>query len=271
MRDEGLLDSDEPFTNLLTQGMVLKDGSKMSKSKGNTVDPETLIKTYGADTVRLYMMSASPPEMTLEWSDSSIEGQFRFLKRLWKLVSEHLSQGSEREVVEPDALSPEQKTLRRQIHHAIAKASDDVGRRYKFNTAIASIMELMNALGRWQDASEQGRALMREGLETAILLLSPIVPHITHLLWKALGHEQPVVDASWPKADSQALESDELELVIQVSGKLRGHVTVAADADNATIEAAALANPNVQRFIEGKEVRKVIVVPGKLVNIVVSG
>lgn len=271
MRDEGLVDSDEPFTNLLTQGMVLKDGSKMSKSKGNTVDPETLIKTYGADTVRLYMMSASPPEMTLEWSDSSIEGQFRFLKRLWKLISEHLSQGNKCSPVDLDALNSEQKTLRRQIHQTIAKASDDVGRRYKFNTAIASVMELMNSLGRWQDSSEPGRAVMREGVETAVLLLSPIVPHITHLLWKALGHEQPVVDASWPRVDSQALESDELELVIQVNGKLRGHITVAADADKETIETAALANPNVQRFIEGKEVRKVIGVPGKLVNIVVSG
>ena len=271
MRDEGLLDSDEPFTNLLTQGMVLKDGSKMSKSKGNTVDPEALIKTYGADTVRLYMMSASPPEMTLEWSDSSIEGQFRFLKRLWKMVSGHIEAGGECVSVSPVTLSAEQKTLRRQIHQTIAKASDDVGRRYKFNTAIAAVMELMNSLGRWQDNSDQGRAVMREGVETVVLLLSPIVPHIAHLLWKGLGHEQAVVDASWPAADELALESDVAELVIQVNGKLRGHINVAADIDQAALEAAALANPNVQRFIEGKEVRKVIVVPGKLVNIVVSG
>ena len=271
MRDEGLLDSDEPFTNLLTQGMVLKDGSKMSKSKGNTVDPEELIKTYGADTVRLYMMSASPPEMTLEWSDSSLEGQFRFLKRLWKLVSEHASAVSDCPALHPGALNAEQKVLRQQIHQAISKASDDVGRRYKFNTAIAAVMELMNALARWQDSSEQGYAVMREGIETVVLLLSPIVPHITHILWKALGHETAVVDASWPIADAKALESDELELVIQVNGKLRGHITVDVDADQATIETCALANANVQRFIEGQEVRKVIVVPGKLVNIVASG
>ena len=271
MRDEGLVDSDEPFTNLLTQGMVLKDGSKMSKSKGNTVDPEALIKTYGADTVRLYMMSASPPEMTLEWSDSSIEGQFRFLKRLWKLVFEHLDAGAECDPVEPQGLDAAQRTLRRQIHQTIVKASDDIGRRYKFNTAIAAVMELMNSLGRWRDNSSQGRAVMREGLESVVLILSPIVPHITHVLWKALGHEQAIVDAPWPTVEQTALAQDELELVIQVNGKLRGHISVPTGIERIALERAALANSNVQRFIEGKEVRKVIVVPGKLVNIVVSG
>ncbi len=269
MRDEGLVESDEPFTNLLTQGMVLKDGSKMSKSKGNTVDPQALIERYGADTVRLYMMFASPPEQTLEWSDSSVEGASRFLRKLWKLVAGHVKEPGAVPAVEPAGLDDAQRALRRRTHQTIAKASDDVGRRYTFNTAIAAVMELVNHLQRWEDDSPQGRAVMREALESAVLLLAPIVPHVAHRLWLALGHETPVVDSPWPTADDSALERDTLEIVVQVNGKLRGHVAVSADADRGELEREALANQNVRKFLADKPVRKVIVVPGRLVNIVV--
>ena len=269
MRDEGLVTSDEPFANLLTQGMVLKDGSKMSKSKGNTVDPEALIQKYGADTVRLYTMFAAPPEQTLEWSESSVEGQFRFLKKLWRLVSAFVNAGTDTAELDPGSLNDAQRGLRRHVHQTIAKASDDIGRRYTFNTAIAAVMELCNALQKWTDSTPQGRAVLREGLETAVLLLAPIVPHITHTLWHQLGHTGPVVDQRWPQTDPAALEQDSVELVVQVNGKLRGHITVPATASRQEAEQAALGNGNVQRFIDGREVRKVIVVPGKLVNIVI--
>ena len=269
MRDEGLVTSDEPFANLLTQGMVLKDGSKMSKSKGNTVDPEALIKEYGADTVRLYTMFAAPPEHTLEWSESSVEGQFRFLKKLWRLVSGFVNDESETAALDASSLTPAQRELRLQIHQTIAKASDDVGRRYTFNTAIAAVMELANNLQRWTDDSPMGRAVLREGLEAAVLLLAPIVPHITHELWGALGHERPVVDEKWPTADDAALVQDTIEMVVQVNGKLRGHIDVSSDAAREQIEQTAIANENVQRFLDGHQIRKVIVVPGKLVNIVI--
>jgi len=269
MRDEGLVTSDEPFTNLLTQGMVLKDGSKMSKSKGNTVDPEALIKRYGADTVRLYTMFAAPPEHTLEWSESSVEGQFRFLKKLWRLVSEHVNATAREVALEVTQLDDEQKALRRQVHQTIAKASDDIGRRYTFNTAIAAVMELTNALQKCSDKSDQGYALMKEALEACVLLLAPIVPHITHALWGSLGHEGPIVDEPWPTIDPLALKQDTVELVVQVNGKLRAHVTASSCASRQEVEKIALDDPNVRRFIDGGEVRKVIVVPGKLVNIVV--
>ncbi len=269
MRDEGLLDSDEPFTRLLTQGMVLKDGAKMSKSKGNTVDPEALISRYGADTARLFMMFAAPPEQSLEWQDAGVEGAFRFLKRIWRLVHEHVAAG-EAPLVEPSTLNAQEKELRRRVHETIAKVSDDIGRRYTFNTAIAAVMELTNALSRFRTESGQGRAVMHEALETMVLLLAPIVPHITHVLWQALGHRGAVIDAPWPKVDERALQCDSQQLVVQVNGKRRGRIEVAAGADRETVESAALQESNVQRFIEGKEVKKVIVVPGKLVNIVVK-
>jgi leucyl-tRNA synthetase len=269
MRDEGLVDGDEPFTRLLTQGMVLKDGAKMSKSKGNTVDPEALIRRYGADTVRLFMMFAAPPELSLEWSDSAVEGAHRFLRRLWKQVHEHV-QGGAAPVPDKGGLSADQSALRRKLHQALAKVSDDVGRRYTFNTAIAACMELMNELGRFEDRSPQGRAVMQEALETTVLMLAPIVPHITHALWRELGHESAVVDQRWPQVDASALECDTVDLVVQVNGKLRGQVQVAASADRAAIEEAALADENVQRHIEGKTVAKMIVVPGRLVNVVVK-
>lgn len=268
MRDVGLSSADEPFTNLLTQGMVLKDGAKMSKSKGNTVDPEALIQRFGADTVRLFTMFAAPPEQSLEWSDSAVEGSFRFLKRFWRLVHDHVDGGSVA-ALEPDSLDATQKAMRRQTHETIAKVSDDVGRRYTFNTAIAAIMELSNALGRFNDPSPQGRAVMREALEACIRMLSPIVPHIAHQLWFQLGHHGPVIDESWPAVDETALVRDEIEIVVQVNGRLRARIEVSADADREAIQAAALADENVIRFIEDQPVKKVIVVPGKLVNVVV--
>jgi leucyl-tRNA synthetase len=268
MRDEGLLTADEPFTHLLTQGMVLKDGSKMSKSKGNTVDPQGLIDQYGADTVRLFTMFAAPPEQSLEWSESGVEGASRFLKRLWKLVYRHVEAGAPAEL-KIAALNDAQKAIRRSVHSTLAKVSDDVGRRYTFNTAIAANMELMNTLSRFDDDSEQGRAVMQEALDAVALMLSPIVPHITHTLWAALGHQQAVIDSSWPAVDEAALVQASIALVVQVNGKVRGRINVAADAAQDVIEAAVMNEDNVQKFIADKTVRKIIVVPGKLVNVVV--
>ncbi|MEM7018172.1 MAG: leucine--tRNA ligase, partial [Pseudomonadota bacterium] len=272
MRDEGLVDGDEPFTNLLTQGMVLKDGAKMSKSKGNVVDPEDLIAKYGADTIRLFMMFAAPPDQSLEWSDRAVEGPSRFLKRLWQQVSAHLEQPTAGHV-DTATLTSDEKEVRRRIHEAIAKVSDDVDRRNTFNTAIAAMMELFNVLS---DASKnenegQMRAIIREGLESIILMISPIVPHITQVLWERLGHTDLIMNQHWPVVDKSALEKSEIEMVVQVNGKLRGKIQVAVDAAKDHIEQTALDEPNAARFIEGKTVRKVIVVPEKLVNIVVSG
>jgi len=314
MRDEGLVASDEPFANLLTQGMVLnetfyrdsedgqptyyspsqveieydgkgkaigatlkEDGEpvlvgpieKMSKSKSNGIDPEEMVARYGADTVRLYMMFQSPPDQTLEWNDTAVEGASRFLRGLWRQVVEHLSAGPIPAPSDGSNLDSEQKAMRRQVHSTIQKVGDDIGRRYKFNTAIAAVMELLNAMRNWNDTSPQGRAVRQEGLMSAVLVLSPIVPHIAHTLWQALGQTGAIVDAAWPEANQGALESDTLELVVQVNGKLRGQVEVAASASNEDIEAAALANTNVVRFVDGRAIRKVIVVPGRLVNVVV--
>jgi len=268
MRDEGLSAADEPFTNLLTQGMVLKDGAKMSKAKGNTVDPQELIERYGADTVRLFMMSAAPPEQALEWSDDGVQGAFRFMKRFWSAVHAHRD-GGESPALDVAALDAGQKDLRRKTHQTIAKVSDDIGRRYKFNTAVAATMELMNAIDRFEDRTPQGRAVMQEALEAIVLLLAPIVPHICHELWHALGHESAPVNAAWPGVDDAALEQDLIEIVVQVNGKLRARISVAADADRDAICAQALADENVQRFVADKTVRKTIVVPGRLVNVVI--
>ena len=270
MRDEGLVSGDEPFKNLLTQGMVLKDGTKMSKSKGNTVDPQALIDQYGADTSRLFMMFAAPPEQSLEWSDKAVEGSNRFLKRLWRSVQEHVVQDATPKL-DVDTLSDELKDLRRQTYQVLTKVTDDLGRRHTFNTAIAAIMELMNGLAKIKDDSEQAHAVTQEVLEITVLMLAPITPHISHFLWQALGHDEAVVNVSWPEIDESALVQDKIELMVQVNGKLRSKVSVAADLSKDEIEALALADENVQKFTEGKEVRKVIVVPGRLVNIVVAG
>ncbi|MGH8224118.1 MAG: leucine--tRNA ligase [Woeseiaceae bacterium] len=268
LRDEGLSVADEPFSNLLTQGMVLKDGAKMSKNKGNTVDPQALIDKYGADTVRLFMMFAAPPEQALEWSDEGVQGAFRFLKRFWTAVQTHAG-GPATPAPEPDALDDAQRALRRKTHETIAKVSDDIGRRYTFNTAIAAMMELLNAINRFADEGPAGRAVVREALEAVVLMLSPVVPHICHELWQALGHERAAVYERWPEVDRAALEKDVLEIVVQVNGKLRGRVSVAADADKEAISRLALEDENVRRFIAGKPIRRTIVVPGRLVNIVV--
>ncbi|MCH8958299.1 MAG: leucine--tRNA ligase [Proteobacteria bacterium] len=268
MRDLGLMKSGEPFARLLTQGMVLKDGAKMSKSKGNTVDPQGMIDRFGADTVRLFMMFASPPEQTLDWSDEGVHGAFRFLKRLWKLVYRHVREGTV-EDLDVAALNAGQKELRRQTHDTIAKVGDDIGRRFTFNTAIAAVMELLNHVSKSADHSVQGRAVIQEALEAACLLLSPIVPHVCHRLWHELGHAQAVVDVRWPVVDEAAREQDMLEIVVQVNGKLRSRISVAADADRELIGRLALDDEIVQRFVGDKEVRKLIVVPGKLVNVVV--
>ena len=321
MRDLGLVELDEPFRNLLTQGMVLNhifsrregegrveyfnpadldiqrdekgeitgavaraDGKPvvwegmgtMSKSKNNGVDPNQMIARYGADTARLYMLFTSPPEQSLEWSDAGIEGAARFLRRLWRLVHEYVSSRGEsgdspREVSFVDLeLTDSQRELRRSTHSTIAKVSDDVGRRYTFNTAIAAIMELLNEVARFEDDSPQGKAARHEALESAVLLLAPMVPHICHVLWQALGHDGTVADARWPTVDPVALVRDSITLVVQVNGKLRSEIEVAKEASREVVERTALNDANVRRFIEGVEVKRVIVVPGRLVNIVVA-
>lgn len=268
MRDEGLVNSSEPFRRLLTQGMVLKDGAKMSKSRGNTVDPQELIDRYGADTVRLFSMFAAPPEQSLEWSDSGVEGANRFLRRLWRLVSEHVIQGSA-PPLDPANLSQTERDLRRKTHETIAKVGDDYGRRQTFNTAIAAVMELCNEVAKLKSTEDTARAVVQEALEATLLLLCPIVPHVTEYLWRTLrGNE--ILEATWPTVDEDALGRDELEIVVQVNGKVRAKINVPAEASNETIEASAMAQENVTRFIEGKTVRKVIVVPGRLVNVVAN-
>jgi len=265
MRDEGLVQSDEPFTRLLTQGMVLKDGAKMSKSKGNTVDPQSLIERYGADTVRLFSMFAAPPEQSLEWSDSGVEGANRFLKRLWKMAGQHTASGL-CPALDTATLNEQQRNVRRKLHETIAKVSDDFGRRQTFNTAIAAIMELCNELGKLGgDVSD--RAVVDEALRAIVLMLNPIVPHICHALWPLLGGTGDVLNAPWPDIDESALTRDTIEMVVQVKGKVRGKISVATDADEATIRETALAQDNVSRFVAKLGEYSMKVVPGKLVSI----
>ncbi len=270
MRDVGLVSSDEPFTRLLTQGMVLKDGAKMSKSKGNTVDPEDLIAKYGADTVRLFVMFAAPPEHVLEWSDEGVQGAYRFLRRLWRRVYDHIADSvGEPPDLDVARLDARQKDLRRLVHDTIAKVSDDIGRRYTFNTAIAAVMELLNAVAKYELRDAQDRFLIHEAIESSVLILSPIVPHICHVLWQELGNKTAIADESWPTADAQARIAESVEIVVQVNGKLRARLTVAAGASEQALQDAALQDVKVKRFVDGREIRKVIVVPGKLVNVVV--
>jgi leucyl-tRNA synthetase len=269
MRDEGLLSSDEPFKKLLCQGMVLKDGSKMSKSKGNTVDPQELIEQYGADTVRLFIMFAAPPEQSLEWSDSGVEGANRFLKRVWKLVHTHTAAGAV-PALDIAALNNAQRDLRRKLHETIAKVSDDYSRRLTFNTAVAAAMELSNDLAKISERSGQWLAIEREALQTMILLLAPIVPHICHTLWAELGNNSALIDAPWPQVDASALERSTIELVVQINGKVRGKIEVAVDASSDAIIALALAQDFVQKFVAGKEIAMQKVVPGKLVTFAVK-
>ena len=261
LRDEGLTQTDEPFTNLLTQGMVLKDGAKMSKNKGNTVDPQELIEKYGADTVRMFMMFAAPPEQALEWSDDGAQGCFRFLKRFWNSVKSHVDEGPV-EAVDASVLDDPQKDLRRKTHETIQKISDDIGRRYTFNTAVAAAMELLNAVNRFDDKSDAGRSVVHEAFEAVVVMLSPMVPHICHALWHLLGHEDALINQPWPDVDESALERDLVEIVVQVNGKLRGRISVAADASREVVQSLAMQDANVQKFVADREIRKTIVVPG---------
>jgi leucyl-tRNA synthetase len=240
----------------------------MSKSKRNGIDPQGLVERYGADTVRLFIIFAAPPEQTLEWSDAGVEGAFRFLRRLWKLVAIHVNGGPAPDLI-VSGLDPAQREMRRRVHETIAKVSDDLGRRYTFNTAIAAVMELINELYKFADESGPGRAVMHEALEAVVRLLAPITPHACETLWRELGHADAIIDAPWPAPEPDALVREAVELVVQVNGKLRGRIHVPVSGTPEEVEAVALAEPNVQRFIEGRAVRKVIVVPGKLVNVVV--
>ena len=270
MRDEGLVNSDEPFAKLLTQGMVLKDGAKMSKSKGNTVDPMSLIERYGADTVRMFTMFASAPDQSLDWSDSGVEGSYRFLKRLWKQLMEHrpisLTNFGKLE------LSSEQKQLRLKAHQTLAKVTDDYDRRQTFNTAIAATMELLNAVSKFSESQygEFDQLVVQEALEFSVLMLAPIVPHFSHAAWSHLGHDGAAMDARWPMVDSSALEQDSMLIVLQVNGKLRSKVEVPKDIAKSDLEELALSDEAIKRFTSKGTVRKIIVVPNKLVNIVVN-
>ncbi|MEO5830083.1 MAG: leucine--tRNA ligase [Rhodanobacter sp.] len=255
---------------LKADGEPVKIGGteKMSKSKNNGIDPQTMVDKYGADTVRLFSMFAAPPEQSLEWSEAGVEGMARFLKRLWREVTTHAG-NPDHPVTDSAALNAGQKALRRQLHETIQKVSDDFGRRHAFNTAIASLMELLNALGKFNDQSEQGRAVRHEALEAMVLLLNPVVPHVSHALWQVLGHPESVLeDQKWPVVDRAALVRDTLTLAVQINGKLRATIEVAAHASKEDAEALALAQPQVMHFLENLTVRKVIVVPGKIVNIV---
>jgi len=272
MRDQGLVKSSEPFKRLLTQGMVLKDGAKMSKSLGNTVDPEGMIEKYGADTVRLYMMFTSPPDQSLEWSDSGVEGAYRFIRRLWKLIGAFNAGNVEVNVA---ALNDAQKDVRQKTHATIRKVTDDYDRRQVFNTAIAAVMELYNDVSKFAGGNDiqdggQNQAVVQEALETMVLLLAPIVPHLCHVLWNHLGKQGAIIDAQWPAWDDSALVASKVSIAAQVNGKLRVVLELPADADKAAIEKAAFADDTVQKFVAGLNVKKVIVVPGKLINIVVG-
>jgi leucyl-tRNA synthetase len=240
----------------------------MSKSKNNGVDPQALVDELGADTARLFTMFAAPPEQTLEWSDEGVQGAFRFIKRLWKAVHEHVSKGAV-SPLDKSALDDAQRAIRRQAHHTLAKVTDDIGRRRTFNTAIAAVMELLNALSKFAQRTPADRSVMQETLEIAVLGLSPIIPHATHAMWRALGHSTALIDEPWPAADAQALQQSMLEMVVQVNGKLRSRITVPAGADDEMARRSALADPHVQKFLGDGAVRKIIVVPGKLVNVVV--
>jgi leucyl-tRNA synthetase len=270
MRDLGHISADEPFVNLLTQGMVIKDGAKMSKSKGNVVDPDALISKYGADTARLFSLFAAPPEKDLDWNDQGVEGSFRFLSRIWKLVHDRLDLIKNAGPLDPGSLTAEERSLRRAVHKTIRKVSDDIEERFHFNTAIASVMELLNILQPAELSTPQFPAVMKEALQSVILLMAPFVPHITEELWQRLGNSSPLTRTSWPDYDRSAVIDDELLIVVQVNGKLRSKITVSAGTGEEELKTLALSDEKVAPFILGQTVRKVICVQGKLVNIVVG-
>ncbi len=269
MRDEGLVEGDEPWQRLLMLGMVLKDGKKMSKSAGDAGNPQHLLDKYGADAVRTAMMFAAPPDQSFEWSEAGVEGQGKFCRRLWTQVHDHL-EGGPVGALDVDALSDAGRDLRRKTHETIQRADDDFGRRGTFNTVVSAVHELVNLVAKTPATHEADRAAVQEALTTAVVVLSPIAPHVTQKLWESLGGEGVLLEAGWPAVDEGALKQDTVELVVQVNGKVRGKVQVAADVDQDTAQAVALAEENVARFVADKTVRKVILVPGKLLNIVAS-
>jgi leucyl-tRNA synthetase len=280
LRDLGWLSVDEPFTNLLTQGMVLKDGAKMSKSKGNVVDPDKMINTYGVDTIRLFILFASPPERDLEWSDQGVEGAHRFLHRIWRLITENLESLTSAST-DKDTLihgTKASKALRQKTHQTILKVTEDIEQRFHFNTAISAVMELINeVMGylNWYGTSEMDKqgdwAILREAMEAVLILLFPMVPHITDELWQLLGHQKTISLEPWPVADIDVARADIVNIVVQVNGKLRSQVEVAQNTDKEIIESMVLDDPKVKRYTEGKAVHKIIYVPGRLINIVVKG
>ena len=270
LRDEGLVEGDEPFKRLLTQGMVLNGGVKMSKSMNNTVDPEEMINNYGADTVRFFMMFTAPPEQSLEWSDKAINGAFRYLKKLWNIVHTKIDDLLDTEDInQNDALNDTQKELRRRTHKTIAKVSDDIGRRYTFNTAIAAIMELTNYVSSFKIETECDRKVIKEALESIVLLLSPIVPHICSYLWTELGHKNAIIYENWPTFEKDLMIDEIHEIVIQINGKLKARINVMADIDEEALTKLALSEAKITQAIGQKEIKKTIIVPGKLINIVI--
>ena len=270
LRDEGLVEGDEPFKRLLTQGMVLNNGAKMSKSMGNTVDPEEMINNYGADTVRLFMMFTAPPEQSLEWSDKAINGSFRFLKRLWTLVQSRRDDLlNTEEINSQDDFNEKQAILRRKTHQTIAKVSDDIGRRYTFNTAIAAVMELVNDINVFQIEDEIDQKVAKEAITSVLLLLAPIVPHICNRLWLDLGFDQPIIDEVWPKHNPDLMMTDTLEIIVQVNGKLRSKITVDSSIGDPELEQLVLMDEKIKKYTDDQTIKKIIIVPKKLVNIVI--
>jgi leucyl-tRNA synthetase len=274
LRDMGLVSRDEPFQNLLTQGMVLMGGAKMSKSKGNTVSPEEIIRKYGADTARVFILFASPPERDLEWSDDGVEGAARFLQRVWRLVALSLADCPALLTAglrpAPSALPKAEREILRALHGAIKKVTEDIDQRFNFNTAISAVMELVNALYLYKGQGDMNPSVLRECLEGMTLLISPFAPHIAEELWRALGRERSVCQAAWPSYEPAALVRDEIEVVFQVNGKVRGKLIVPAAMAPEEVQATVLAAERAKEAIGGKTVVKVINVPGKLVNIVVK-
>jgi leucyl-tRNA synthetase len=266
-----MLSCEEPFTNLLTQGMVLKEGAKMSKSKGNVVSPEDIIGTYGADTARLFILFASPPERDLEWSDQGVEGCYRFLNRVWRLVTAYADTISQVNIPASFAeLDDEARKLRFRTHTSIKKVTEDIAGRFNFNTAISAIMELSNALGSYSDNEEQDLPVVKEAINTLLLLLSPFSPHICEELWQLSGNKESVCLQPWPVHDPAALLQDEVEIVVQISGKVRDRITVPAGLTEEQLRQIALASDKIKQLTQDKKIVKTIVVPEKLVNIVVK-
>jgi leucyl-tRNA synthetase len=274
LRDMGMTRADEPFLALLSQGMVIKDGAKMSKSKGNVVDPDELIRRYGADTARLFSLFAAPPEKDLDWNDRGVEGASRFLNRVWRFVHTHADELRGAGAGAPETLSDAGRVFRRTIHETIKRVTDDIDKDFHFNTAISAVMELVNALHDFDRASmdSMGRAerqrLLHEAVETLILLLGPVTPHIAEELWSALGHRESLFRRPWPAADPAAMTREEVVIVVQVDGKVRSRVTVDAAAAEREVQDKALADDKVRPWLDGRQVAKVVVVPGRLVNVV---